>query len=135
MTISTFLVYYGLKTDLDAITIYRHIKTLDNLNEPAIQELLTFLLGCMASRILNDMGTFIHISVFMEATPTEACKWGLKAFNTTFPTLYTQYQEPGPDQPPPAASPDINLNLFQHFISDPNLQGIPPPPSIDNVPT
>ena len=52
--IITFLVYDGFDANLDSITIYRRIKTLDNLTEPSIQVLLTFLRGCMTSRLVND---------------------------------------------------------------------------------
>ena len=76
MTINSFLVYDGLNTDLDTITIYRRIKTLDNLDEPAIQALLTFLRGCMTSRLVNDTGTFIMYSVFMESKPPADRTWG-----------------------------------------------------------
>ena len=53
MPISAFLVYDGFDADLEVITIYGHIKNLDNLSEPAVQALLTFLHGCMTSRLVN----------------------------------------------------------------------------------
>ena len=65
ITISSLLVHDSFNTDLEAIKIYRRIKTLDNLNKPATQELFTFLRGCMTSRIVNNTGNFIPYSVFM----------------------------------------------------------------------
>ena len=85
--ISAFLVYNGFDADLYAITIYMRIKTLSNLAKPAVQASLTFLPGCMTSRLVNYMGTFIPFSVFMESTPHAARTWGLNKFNITFPTL------------------------------------------------
>ena len=87
MPTSAFLVYDGFDADLDVITIYRHIKNLEKLSEPAVQALLTFLFGCMKSRLVNEMVTFILSSVFMYSTPPEAHKWGLNEFNITFPTI------------------------------------------------
>ena len=85
--ISAFLVYDGFPTDLDAITIYRSIKNLNKLSEPAIQALLTLLHSCMTRRLVNDMRTFILSSFFTDLTPLEARTWGLNKFNRTFPTL------------------------------------------------
>ena len=45
------------------------------------------------------------------------------------------HQEPGPASAPPAASPDIDLKLFQHFLSALKLPGLPPPPAIASVST
>ena len=75
MTISAFLVYDGLNEYLNSITIYRHINTLDNLNKPAIQSLLTFLHACMTSRLVYATRTFIPPSVFMDSTPHASQKW------------------------------------------------------------
>ena len=130
MPISAVLVYYSFDKDLDAITISRRVKTLDKLSEPAVQALLTFLRGCMTSRLVNDTGTFIPSSVFMDSTPPAACMWGLNKFNMTFPTLCSSHQEPGPDLDPPSASSDIYLNLFQHFLSTLKLPGLSPFPAI-----
>ena len=77
MPISAFIFYNGFNADLDVITIYRRIKTLDNLAKPAIQTLLTFLCGCTTSRLVNDTGTFILSIVFMESTPLVARTWGI----------------------------------------------------------
>ena len=117
MPISAFIFYNGFNADLDVITIYRRIKTLDNLYKTAIQALLTFLRGYMTSRLVNDTGTLIPSSVFMESTPPTTYMWGRNKFNTTFPTLCSPHQETGTDLAPPASSPYINLKLFQHFIS------------------
>ena len=114
--ISAFLVYDGFYADLDIITIYRLIKTLDNVAEPAIQALFTFLRGCITRRLVNDTGNFIPTSVFMYSTPPVARKWGLNKFNITFPTLWYSHQESGPDSDPPASSQDININFFQHSL-------------------
>ena len=103
-TASTFLVCDGFDIYLDVITIYRLIKTLDNLFEPAVQALLTFLRACMTSRLVNDTGTFIPPSVFMDSTPPAACTWVLNKFNITFPTLCSSHKEPGPASSPPTAS-------------------------------
>ena len=132
MPISAFLVYDSLDAYLNAITIYRCIKDIYNLSEPAIQALPTFLRGCMISRMVNDTGTFILYIFFMESTPPAGRKWVLKKFNITFQTLSTPHQDPGPASDPPAASLDINLNLFQHFLSDLKLPGLSPPPIITN---
>ena len=88
MPISSFLVYYGFDVDLDAITIYRHIKTLPDFTKPAIQALLIFLSGCMTSRLVNDMETFIPSRIFMESTPPAARTWGINNFNITFPMFF-----------------------------------------------
>ena len=88
MSISNFLVYNGFYMGIDAITIYRHIKSLENLAKPAIQAILTFLRGCMTSRLVNDTGTSIPSSISMESTPTAARTWGINKFNITFKTLY-----------------------------------------------
>ena len=87
--IIAFLVQNGFDEDLDTITIYKRIKTLDNLSEPYIQALLTFLHGCMTSRLVNDTGNFIPSIFFMDSTPPGARTWGLNKFNITFPTLFT----------------------------------------------
>ena len=110
------------------------INTLENLAKPAIQALLTFLRGCITSRLVKDTGTFIPSSVFMGSTPPSDFTWVLNKFNITFPTLCTPDQDPGPDSAQPAVSPDINLNLFQHFLSALKLPGISPPPAITNGP-
>ena len=73
MPIGEFLVYDSLNKDLDAITIYKHVKTLYHQDKPANQELLNFLRGCMAGRLVNATVTFIPFSVFIEATLTSAC--------------------------------------------------------------
>ena len=86
-TASTFLVCDGFDIYLDVITIYRLIKTLDNVAEPAIQALFAFLRGSITRREVNDTGNFIPTSIFMYSTPPVACKWGLNKFNITFPTL------------------------------------------------
>ena len=130
MPISAFLVYNGFDMDIYFITIYRCIKTLDNLAKPAVQALITFLCGCMTSILVNDMGTLIPSSVFMDSTPPTALTWGINKFNITFQTLCSSHQEPGPASDPPAASSDINLNLFQHFLSTLNLPGLSPSPAI-----
>ena len=135
MPISTFLVYNFFEADLDAITIYRRINTLDNLSKTAIQALLTFLRGCMTSILVNDMGTFIPSSVFMESPPPEARTWGLNKLNIIFPTLCSSHQEPGPASTPPAASSDINLNLFQNFLSNFKLPGLSPSHAISGSST
>ena len=109
-------LYYGFDADLYDITIYRRIKTLDNLSGSSIQTILTFLWDYITNRLLNDTGTFIPSNVFMESTPPAACTWGINKFNLTFPTLFSSHQDPGPDSAPPSKSPDINLNLFQHFL-------------------
>ena len=116
MPISAFLVYNGFDVDLYAITIYRHTKTLPDLSEPAVQTLLTFLCGCMTSRLVNDTVTFIPSSVFMESTPPAARTWGLNKFNITFPTLCSSHHETGPASASPVSLSDINLKLFQHFL-------------------
>ena len=72
MLIIEFLVDDVVNANLAVITIYRRIKTLDNLKEPSTQALLNFLRGCMTNRLVNDTGTFIQSSVFMEATPPAA---------------------------------------------------------------
>ena len=72
MPTSAFLLCDGFNTDLYATTIYRRIKNLDNPNKPTTLVLLTFLHGCMTTRLVNDTGTFIPTSVFMEATPTSS---------------------------------------------------------------
>ena len=113
--ISIFLVYDSFNSDLDDITIYKCVKILDNLNEPFIQALITFLRGCITSRLVNDTGTFIPSSVFMEATPPLECTWGLKTFNTTLQTLWTPHQEPVPDLTTPSTSPDIILTYSNTF--------------------
>ena len=117
MPVSAFLVYDGFDADLDTIIIYRRIKTLDNLVKPAIQALLNFLRGCMTSILINDTGTFIPSNVFIDSTPSASHTWGLNKFNINFPTLFSPHKEPGPTSDPPAASPDININLFQRFLS------------------
>ena len=132
--ISPFLVYDGLNADLDAIAIYRRIKTLENLNKPAIQALLTFICECTTRQLVDYTGNFIPPSVFVEPSPPAASKGGLNKFNTTLPTLCTPRQEPGPASARPAAFPDINLNLFQHFLSALKLPGISPPPTVTNSP-
>ena len=125
MPISAFLVYYGFDTDLDTITIYRPIKTLDNLSKPTVQTLLTFLRVCITRRLVNYKGTFIPSSVFMDSTPPEARTWGLNKFNITFPNLCSSHQEPGPASNPPAESSDIHLNSSQTFLSTLKLPGHP----------
>ena len=70
----------------------------------------------------------------MGSTPPSDFTWVLNKFNITFPTLCTPDQDPGPDSAQPAVSPDINLNLFQHFLSALKLPGISPPPAITNGP-
>ena len=132
MPISAFLVYNGFNADLDAITIQSRINTLDNLNKPSIQALLTFLRGCMTRILVKYMGNFIPSSVFMEYTPLAASKQGLNKFNTTFPNLCTPRQEPYPSSAPSAAFPDINIHLFQNFLSSLKLPGISPPPTRAN---
>ena len=117
MPVSAFLVYDGFDADLDTIIIYRRIKTLDNLVKPAIQALLNFLRGCMTSILINDTGTFIPSNVFIDSTPSASHTWGLNKFNINFPTLFSPHKEPGPTSDPPAASPDININSFQRFLS------------------
>ena len=112
MPISAFLVNDVFNADLDAITIYRGINTLENLNKPAIQALLTFLRECITSRLVNYTGTVTPSSVFMEATPPSAHIWGLKKCNTTFPNIYTPRQDPAPASAPTAFLTDINLNIF-----------------------
>ena len=87
MTIISFLVYYVFNADLYAITIYQRIKNLDNLNKPAIQEFLTFLRGCMTRIPVNNTGTFIPSSVFMDSTPPAARTWGINKLNITVTTL------------------------------------------------
>ena len=84
----------------------------------------------MTRILVNDTGTFIPSSVFMELTTPADRTWGLNKFNTTFPTLCSSHQEPGPASDPPAASPDINLKLFQHFLSNLKLPGLSPSPAI-----
>ena len=74
--IIAFLVNNVFDSDIYAINIYRHIKTLDNLYKPAIKALLIFLRGCMTSRMVNDTETFIQSSVFVESTPPAARTWG-----------------------------------------------------------
>ena len=68
----------------------------------------------------------------MESTPPAARMWGLNNFNTTFPTIFTPRQEPGPASDLPSVSSDINLNLFQHFILVLKLPVLTPPPVITN---
>ena len=87
MPIRAFLVYNVFNADLESISIYRRIKTLYNLSEPSIQSLLTFLHGCMTSRLVNDTRTFITSSVFMDSIPPAACTRGINKFNITFTTL------------------------------------------------
>ena len=130
MIISAFLVYDGFDTYLDTIIIYRRIKTLPDLSEPAIQALLAFLCGCMTSILVNCTETFIPSSVFMESTPPAGLTWGLNKFNITFPTLLYSYQEPGTASDPPEAPSYINLNLFQKFLSTLKLPGVSPSPAI-----
>ena len=130
MPICAFLVYKGFDVDLYAITIYRHIKTLPDLSEPAFQALLTFLCGWMTSRLVNDTRTFILSSVCMDSTPPASCTLDINKFNITFTTLCSSHQEPGSDLAPPAASSDIKSNLFQHFLSTIKLPGLPPSPAI-----
>ena len=89
----------------------------------------------MTNRLVNYKRTFIPSSVFMDSTPPAAHTWGLKKFNIISPTICTLNQEPVPASAPPASSPDINLNLFQHYISALKLPGISPPPAITNAPT
>ena len=72
MPISAFLFYDVFDVYIYAITIYRPIKTLDNLSKLAVQALLTFLCGCMTSRLENDTGTFILYSIFMDSNPPVA---------------------------------------------------------------
>ena len=78
--------------------------------------------------MVNDTGTFIVSSVFMDSTPTAYLKWGINKFKITFPTLCYSHQDPGPASDPPATSPYINLNLLQHFLSTLKLPGISPSP-------
>ena len=49
--------------------------------------------------------------------------------------MCTPHQEQGTASAPPAASTDINLNLFQHFLSSLKLPDIFPPPEIAKGPT
>ena len=130
MPISAFLVYNGFDTDLDSIIIYRCIKTLYNLAKLTVQALLTFLCGCMTSRLVNDTRTFILSSVCMDSTPPASCTLDINKFNITFTTLCSSHQEPGSDLAPPAASSDIKSNLFQHFLSTIKIPGLPPSPAI-----
>ena len=80
--------------------------------------------------MVNDTGTFIVSSVFMDSTPTAYLKWGINKFKITFPTLCYSHQDPGPASDPPATSPYINLNLLQHFLSTLKLPGMSPSPAI-----
>ena len=132
MPINAFLVYNGFDADLYAITIYMRIKTLSDLAKPAVQAPLTFLPGCMTSRLVNETGTFIQYSVFVESTQPAARTWGIYKFNITFPTLCSSHQDPCPASAPPAASSGINLKLFQHLLATLNLPGISPSPSISS---
>ena len=106
------------------------INTLPNLAEPAVQALLTFLRGCITSRLINYTGTFILSRVFMESTPPAARMWGRNKFNIIFPTLCSSHHDLGPDSAPPAASSYIYLNLFQHFLSTFKLPGLSPSTAI-----
>ena len=121
-------MHNGFNTDLDAINIYKCVKTMDNKNEPATQALLTSLRGCTNIRLVNDMGTFIPSGAIMEATSPAARTWGFNKFNTTFPNLFTLHQYPAPAAA--TDSPDININLFQHFLSALKLPGLSPSPDI-----
>ena len=76
----------------------------------------------MTSKLVND--TFILYSVLMEATTPAAFTWGLKIFNTAFPPIFNLHQEPDSDSAPHVATPDIILNIFQHFLSALKLSGI-----------
>ena len=91
MLISAYIVYSGFYADPDATTIYRRIKTLDNLAKPSIQTLLTFLRGFMTNILVNDTITFIPYIVFMESTEPAYHTWGLNKFNITFPTLCSSH--------------------------------------------
>ena len=128
-----FLVYYGFNTDLGSITIYKRVKTLYHQDEPSTQALLTFLWGCMTIRLVRDKRSFVPSSVFMESNPPTALTWGLKKFNTNFPNLFTPHQQPylAAD----TSSPNINLKLFQHFLSVLKLPGLSPAPAITTGPT
>ena len=135
MPIICFLVYNGLNTYLDAITIYRCINILEKNSKPTIQTLLTFLHGCMTSKLVDNKRNFIPSRVFMESNPFVARTWGLNKFNINFPNLCTLNQEPVPASDPTASSSDINLNSFQHFISSLKLTGISHTPAITKVST
>ena len=125
MLISSFLVYDSFDADLDAITIYKRIKTLPDLSKLVAQTLLTFLRGFMTSTMVNDTGTFIPSIVFMDSSPPEARTWGLNKFIKTVTTLCSSHQDPGPDSAPPAASSDINLTRFNTFSQLSSSQGYP----------
>ena len=106
---------------------------LDHQDEPATQDLINLLRGCMPGRLVNNTGTFLPSSVLAESTPPTSNTWGIKKLNTASPNLFTPHQDP--DSTSATASPDININLFQNFLSDLKLPGTLPAPTIATRPT
>ena len=51
MPIPAFLVYDGFEMDIDAVTVYKCVHALANLDETNMLALLSFLRGCMTSRL------------------------------------------------------------------------------------
>ena len=78
----------------------------------------------MNIRLVNDTGTFLPSSLFVEATPTAERMWGLKKLNKTPPNLFTPHQDPYTYEA--TASTDIHPKLFHKFLSDLKLLGISP---------
>ena len=132
MPIIEFLVYDGFDADLDAIAIYRRIKTLPDLVKPAVYAILTLLRGCRTIILVNYTGILIPFSVFMDSTPPADPTWGLNKLKITFPTLCSSYKEPGPYSAPPVASSYINLKLFQQFLPNIKLPRLSPSPEISS---
>ena len=78
MPIPAFLVYDGFEIDIDAVTVYKRVHALANLDEPNMLALSSFLRVCMTIRLKNDVNTDAASQVFMAAPPPTVRGWGVQ---------------------------------------------------------
>ena len=110
MPIPAFLVYDGFDKDLDAVTVYKRVHALANLEEPNMLALSSFLRGCMTSRLKHDVNTYAASQVFMAAPPPTARSWGVQKLSASFPALARA------PMPSPSLGTDPNAALMAALL-------------------
>ena len=114
MPIPSFLVYDGFETDLDTITVYNHVRALDNQEEPNIVALSAFLQRCMTSRNQRDSNTYSASQVFVASFPPAARVWGVQKLLTSFPAFNTTNE--GNEMPVPGPNTEPNAALMAELL-------------------
>eukprot|EP00957_Ditylum_brightwellii_P177243 13502495-Ditylum_brightwellii.AAC.1 len=82
-----FLLYDGIKADLQAEELYKRVLSLDNQSEDYMMHARNFLCTCLVKGNVNNPKLFVDPAVFMSTAPLAAERWVKAKFKAIYPAL------------------------------------------------